>query len=80
MELEKNSMQPNLIPGSNRSTITILGNTDVKIQWHHRDFITVSPIHKENFGIQGLAKYEVKLLKAKSFQDKTIITLSTNVP
>ena len=35
----------------------------------------VSPIHKEDFGIRGLAQYEVKVLKNKRFQDKIIVTL-----
>ena len=32
---------------------------DVDIHWHERDSIMISPVHKEDFGIGGLAKYEV---------------------
>ncbi|MED6133436.1 hypothetical protein PIB30_028200 [Stylosanthes scabra] len=74
-EMGKNSMQLNLSPVSNSSIITILGNTDVEIHWHHPDLVMVNPIHKEDFGIRGWAQYEVKVLKAKRFQDKIILTL-----
>ncbi|MED6170545.1 hypothetical protein PIB30_032004 [Stylosanthes scabra] len=74
-EMGKNSMQLNLSPVSNSSIITILGNTDVEIHWHHRDLVMVNLIHKEDFGIRGWAQYEVKVLKAKRFQDKIILTL-----
>ncbi|XP_061357530.1 nuclear pore complex protein GP210 isoform X2 [Gastrolobium bilobum] len=70
--------QLNLTPGSNKTCITVLGNTDVEIRWHHRDLIMISPIHKEDFGVGGFARYEVKLLKAKGFKDKIIITLPAN--
>ncbi|KAL2335736.1 hypothetical protein Fmac_016949 [Flemingia macrophylla] len=78
MEMSKNPMQLNLTPGSNKTCITILGNTDVEIRWHHQDLITISLIHKEDFGIRGFARYEVKLLKAKRFKDRIIITLPAN--
>ncbi|KAH1248383.1 Nuclear pore complex protein [Glycine max] len=78
MEMSKNSMQLNLTPGSNKTCITVLGNTDVEIHWHHRDLIMISLIHKEDFGIRGFARYEVKLLKAKRFKDRIIITLPAN--
>ncbi|XP_019442522.1 PREDICTED: nuclear pore complex protein GP210 [Lupinus angustifolius] len=78
MEFGKNSMQLNLTSGSNKSSITILGNTDVEIHWNRRDLIMISPIHKENSGVGGYAQYEVKLLKAKRFKDKIIITLPSN--
>ncbi|XP_029128898.1 nuclear pore complex protein GP210 isoform X2 [Cajanus cajan] len=74
----ENSMQLNLTPGSNKTCITILGNTDVEIHWHHRDLIMISLIHKEDIGIRGFAQYEVKLLKAKRFKDRIIITLPAN--
>ncbi|CBI34863.3 unnamed protein product, partial [Vitis vinifera] len=68
----------NLTAGSNKTIITILGNTDVDIHWHERDSIMISPVHKEDFGIGGLAKYEVKVLQAKKFKDKVVITLPAN--
>ncbi|XP_027357563.1 nuclear pore complex protein GP210 isoform X2 [Abrus precatorius] len=78
VEMSKNSMQLNLTPGSNKTCITILGNTDVEIYWHHRDLVMITLIRKEDFGIRGFARYEVKLLKAKRFKDKIIITLPAN--
>ena len=32
---------------------------DVDIHWHERDSMVISPVHEEDFGIGGLAKYEV---------------------
>ncbi|KAJ9135376.1 hypothetical protein P3X46_032567 [Hevea brasiliensis] len=78
LEMDKSLMQLNLTPDSNKTIITILGNTDVDIQWHNQDFIKISPIHKEDFGIGGCADYEVKVLKAKRFKDKIIIALPAN--
>lgn len=31
----------------------------VEVHWHNRDMMKVSPVHKEEFGIGGLAQYEV---------------------
>ncbi|KAF7801531.1 nuclear pore complex protein GP210 isoform X1 [Senna tora] len=78
MEMSKNSMQLNLTPDCNKTSITILGNTDVEISWGRMDLIMVSPIRKEDFGIGGSAQYEVKLLNAKRFEDKITITLPAN--
>ncbi|KAF7801533.1 nuclear pore complex protein GP210 [Senna tora] len=78
MEMSKNSMQLNLTLDCNKTSITILGNTDVEISWGRMDLIIVSPIRKEDFGIGGSAQYEVKLLNAKRFEDKITITLPAN--
>ncbi|BAU00962.1 hypothetical protein VIGAN_11010600 [Vigna angularis var. angularis] len=78
MEMSKNPLLLNLTPGSNKTAITILGNTDVEIHWHHRDLIMISLIHREDIGIRGYARYEVQLLKAKRFRDKIRITLPAN--
>lgn len=67
-----------LTPESNKTIITILGNTDVEIRWHDRDSLAISPIHREDFGIGGRAKYEVKVLRNERFRDKIIITLPAN--
>ncbi|XP_004304654.1 PREDICTED: nuclear pore membrane glycoprotein 210-like [Fragaria vesca subsp. vesca] len=68
----------NLTPDSNKTIITILGNTDVEIYWHDRDLLLVTPIHKEGFGIGGRAKYEVRMLGTKRFKDTIFITLPSN--
>lgn len=34
---------------------------DVEIRWHDRDSLAISPIHREDFGIGGRAKYEVSV-------------------
>ncbi|KAL6506124.1 hypothetical protein OROHE_022653 [Orobanche hederae] len=78
MEMGKDPMQLCLTPDSNKTYITIVGNTDVEIHWNRRDLIMIVPISKDDFGIRGFARYEVKLLKAERFKDKIIITLPTN--
>ncbi|CAM8898328.1 unnamed protein product [Rhodiola kirilowii] len=68
----------NLGPHQNRSIITVLGNTDVEVQWQYHDAISVSPIVKESFGIVGRTQYEVKMLKAKKLKEKILIRLPAN--
>lgn len=75
LEVDKNSMQLNLTPESNRSIITIVGNTDVEVHWHNQDQLVINLIHREDFGIGGRAQYEIKVLGAKKFTDKLILTL-----
>ncbi|KAF2308463.1 hypothetical protein GH714_009804 [Hevea brasiliensis] len=69
LEMDKSLMQLNLTPDSNKTIIT---------SWVIQDFIKISPIHKEDFGLGGRADYEVKVLKAKRFKDKIIIALPAN--
>ncbi|KAF7130117.1 hypothetical protein RHSIM_Rhsim10G0015700 [Rhododendron simsii] len=78
LEADKNSMQLNLTPESNRSIITIVGNTDVEVHWHNQDQLIINLIHREDFGIGGRAQYEVKALGAQKFTDKLILTLPAN--
>ncbi|KAK4603548.1 hypothetical protein RGQ29_012174 [Quercus rubra] len=78
LEMGKNLKQLNLTPGSNKTIITILGNTDVEIHRHNQDQIMISPIYREESGIGGRAQYEIKVLGTKSFKDKIIITLPAN--
>ncbi|KAF8399768.1 hypothetical protein HHK36_015638 [Tetracentron sinense] len=73
LDMSKNLMQ--LTRDSNRSILTIVGNTDVEIHWQDKDLMLVRPIHIEDFGIGGRAEYEVRVLRAKRFKDKIIITL-----
>lgn len=78
LEMDKSSMQLNLTPDSNKTTITILGNTDVEIHWLDRDSMKIALVHKEDFGIGGRAKYEVQVLRAKRLKDRITITLPAN--
>ncbi|KAL3526095.1 hypothetical protein ACH5RR_014467 [Cinchona calisaya] len=75
LEMDENSLQLNLSPGSNRSFITIVGNTDVVINWHDQDRLSVSPVSGEDSRKVGHALYEIKIRKDESFKDKLIITL-----
>ncbi|XP_028091019.1 nuclear pore complex protein GP210 isoform X1 [Camellia sinensis] len=78
LEMDKNSMRLYLTPDSNRSIITIVGNTDVEVQWHDWDQLMINLTHREDFGIGGRAQYEVKVIRAQKFTDKVIITLPAN--
>ncbi|KAF9666359.1 hypothetical protein SADUNF_Sadunf16G0221300 [Salix dunnii] len=78
LEMDKSSMQLNLTPDSNKTIITVLGNTDVEIHWLDRDSMKITLINKEDFGIGGRAQYEVEILRAKRLKDRIIITLPAN--
>ncbi|KAK9119821.1 hypothetical protein Scep_017914 [Stephania cephalantha] len=74
-EADKGLMQLNLTQNSNKTTITILGNTEVEIHWEGRNLMMVTLIRQGGFGIGGHAEYEVKAVKSERFKDKIIITL-----
>ncbi|XP_016903284.2 nuclear pore complex protein GP210 isoform X1 [Cucumis melo] len=78
MEMDKSATQLILTPDSNKTAITILGNTDVELHWHERDLVIVGPISKEESGVGGRAEYEVKAMGTKRFRDKILITLAAN--
>ncbi|XP_062106942.1 nuclear pore complex protein GP210 isoform X1 [Humulus lupulus] len=67
-----------LTADSNKTVITILGNTDVDIYWHERDLLIINLIHKEDFGSGSRAQYEIKVLGSKKFKDKITISLPAN--
>ncbi|XP_022152143.1 nuclear pore complex protein GP210 isoform X1 [Momordica charantia] len=78
MEMGKSATQLNLTPDSNKTVITILGNTDVDLHWHEQDLVVAGPISKEESGIGGRTEYEVKAMGTKRFKDKILITLAAN--
>lgn len=78
LEMGKNLLRLNLTPDSNKTTITILGNTDVEIHWQKQDLIMISSIYREQTGIGGRAEYEIKVVGNKRFKDQIIITLPAN--
>ncbi|KAJ4827574.1 hypothetical protein Tsubulata_004795 [Turnera subulata] len=78
LEMHKNSMQLNLTSDSNKTVITILGNTDVDFHWLDPKSMKIDIVRREGFGIGGLAQFEVKVLGSKSFKDKIIFTLRAN--
>ncbi|KAF4381614.1 hypothetical protein F8388_021242 [Cannabis sativa] len=67
-----------LTADSNKTVITVLGNTGVDIYWRERDLLLISLIHKEDFGSGSRAQYEVKVLVSKKFKDKITISLPAN--
>lgn len=78
LEMSKNSLQLNMTPHSNKSIVTIVGNTDVEVHWSERDLLMIVPVHREDYGIGGRAEYEFRVLGAKRFRDKVVITLPAN--
>ncbi|XP_031406672.1 nuclear pore complex protein GP210 isoform X1 [Punica granatum] len=73
--MSKDGLHLNLTPDSNKTTMTILGNTDVEIHWQAREMMKISPTRREDSGIGGFAEYEVKVLRPKNFKDQIIISL-----
>ncbi|XP_052195537.1 nuclear pore complex protein GP210 isoform X2 [Diospyros lotus] len=78
LEMDKNSMRLNLTAGSNRSIITIVGNTDVEVHWQDRNHLLINPIRTEELEVGGHVQYEVKAIGPQEFKDKVIITLPAN--
>ncbi|KAF3793671.1 Nuclear pore complex protein [Nymphaea thermarum] len=64
-----------LTPNANKSIITVLGNTDVKVSWHAHGLLTVARLHAEDFVVGGRAEYEVKVVQDKTFKDKLMFSL-----
>ncbi|KAL1216051.1 Nuclear pore complex protein [Cardamine amara subsp. amara] len=62
-------------PDSNKTIISILGNTDVQIHWRNKGRLSISLIKREDFGIAGFALYEVNVLRTEKFTDRIFITL-----
>uniref|UniRef100_A0A1J3FQQ1 BIG2 domain-containing protein n=1 Tax=Noccaea caerulescens TaxID=107243 RepID=A0A1J3FQQ1_NOCCA len=67
----------NINPDSNKTTISILGNTDVQIQWRNKGRLSIDLIKREDYGIAGRALYEVNVLTSEQFTDTILITLPT---
>ncbi|ESQ46942.1 hypothetical protein EUTSA_v10027618mg [Eutrema salsugineum] len=66
----------NVNPDSNKTTISILGNTDVQINWRNRGRLSINLIKREDYGIAGRALYEVNVLRSsEQFTDIILITL-----
>ncbi|GFP93457.1 nuclear pore complex protein gp210 [Phtheirospermum japonicum] len=72
LEMDKNSLRLNLTRDSNKGVVTVIGNTDVDLNWHDKNRLSVKPIHGEGHTI---AKYEVKVLGAEKLQDQLIFSL-----
>ncbi|CAI0454950.1 unnamed protein product [Linum tenue] len=77
-EMDMGSMEVNLTPDSNTTTITILGNTGIEIDWHEKDAIEVNLLDEEDFGVGGRASYELKVSGPNRVKDHIRISLPTN--
>lgn len=76
--MDHNSLQLNLTPKADKSVITVVGNTDVIVDWQGRKQLQITPINRENHGVAGRVEYEVKVLSSERFKDKLIISLAAN--
>ncbi|KZV46427.1 nuclear pore membrane glycoprotein 210-like [Dorcoceras hygrometricum] len=74
-EMDQHAFHLNMTRDSNKRVITIIGNTDVEINWRDRDRLSVRPIREGDAGEGKHVRYEVKVLGAKSFQDRLILSL-----
>lgn len=78
LEMDQNSLQLNLTSKSDKSVITVVGNTDVVVDWQGRNQLLITLISRENHGVAGRAEYEVKVLSSERFKDKLVISLAAN--
>lgn len=72
LETDKNSLYLNLTRDSNKSVITLTGNTNVDLSWLHRNHLIVRPIHE---GHPAVGEYEVSVRGAERIQDRLIFSL-----
>ncbi|PIN01198.1 Nuclear pore complex, gp210 component [Handroanthus impetiginosus] len=75
LEMDKSSKHLNLSRDSNKSVITIIGNTDVQLHWHDKSRLSVRPIHGGDPAVGKSMQYEVTVYGAESFQDQLIFSL-----
>ncbi|KAI4366879.1 hypothetical protein MLD38_022689 [Melastoma candidum] len=71
----KDHKRLNMTPNLNKTILTLVGNTDVEINWQGLDVMRIAPISREGYSIWSRTDYEVAVLSAKSFTDKIVITL-----
>ncbi|KAL3629180.1 hypothetical protein CASFOL_026402 [Castilleja foliolosa] len=69
LEMDKNSLRLNLTRDSNKGVVTVIGNTNVDLNWHDKNRLSVKPIHST------AGKYEVKVLGTEKLQDRLIFSL-----
>lgn len=85
LDMDKTSMQLNLSGDYFIHNLTIVGNTDLEVEWKNHNSLTVKIVEREDFGIGGRAIYEFKVAsaprrdylyigRAGTFTDKVIFT------
>ncbi|XP_072999237.1 nuclear pore complex protein GP210 [Typha latifolia] len=65
----------NLTPNTNRSLITVIGNTEIELFWSAKDLLLVQPLRRSGSGLTGYVEYQVEVLKRQPFTDKVCIVL-----
>lgn len=72
LETDDSSLHLNLTRDSNKSVVTLAGNTNVELSWLDRNHLVVKPIHG---GDPAVAKYEVSAHGADRIEDRLIFSL-----
>ncbi|XP_073140167.1 nuclear pore complex protein GP210 [Henckelia pumila] len=75
LELDQQSLNLNMTQDSNKRIITVIGNTDIEINWRDRDRLSIRPIREGDAGEGRHVRYEVKVLGVESFEDQLILSL-----
>ncbi|KAK1378154.1 hypothetical protein POM88_024898 [Heracleum sosnowskyi] len=75
LEMDNNSLQLKLTLNSNKSVITIFGNTDIEVQMQGQDQLLISG---DNRVMAGYAEYEIRVLRCEGFKDEVIISLRSS--
>lgn len=76
LEMENNALHLNLTRESNKSVITVVGNTDhVELNWHNKERLSVMPMHREDPAIGKYVQYEVEVLGLERLQEQLIFSL-----
>ncbi|XP_020089259.1 nuclear pore complex protein GP210 isoform X4 [Ananas comosus] len=65
----------NITPHSNKSVLTIIGNTDVEIYWNTKDLLSIKPLKSSGAGVGSRVEYQVEVLQRQPFTDKIYIVL-----
>ncbi|KAK3033069.1 hypothetical protein RJ639_035695 [Escallonia herrerae] len=78
MDDDQDTFEMYLAPNYNWTLFTIVGNTDVEVNWQDHNQLLVTLVHLEDYGFGGYAQYKVAALKGTRFKDKVTITLRIN--
>ncbi|XP_051140615.1 nuclear pore complex protein GP210 [Andrographis paniculata] len=75
LEMDRHTLHLNLTRGSNKSILTLVGNTDIELNWHDKSRLSVRPIHREDGELGKHVQYEIKADGAESFRDHIIFSV-----
>ncbi|WOG84886.1 hypothetical protein DCAR_0104071 [Daucus carota subsp. sativus] len=76
--MNHNLLHLDLTRDHDKSIITLVGNTDVTIQWKSQSVLHITPIFTRKDVVAGRVEYEIKALSSESLKDKVIFSLGAN--